>query len=138
MPVRGVGVDRDGGMELPASAAEAGWFRAGGNPGGGVRAGRTAVMAAHVDDAAIGLGPFASLTDAQPGDRIEVSLSDGTVATYVVSSVQQTSKTEVDFDEVFGADASALVLVTCGGRWNASVRHYEDNVLVWAFPEGGQ
>lgn len=136
MPVLGVGLAPDGGMELPESAADAGWFRAGGNPGGGLRGGQNAVIAAHVDDSEIGRGPFASLRDARPGDRVEVTLSDGSTASYLVERVDQTSKREVDFSVVFGAAEGALVLVTCGGRWDADVRHYEDNVLVWAFPEG--
>ncbi|MDN4478003.1 class F sortase [Demequina lignilytica] len=138
MAVLGVGLDADGGMELRESAAEAGWFRAGGNPGGGLREGQNAVIAAHVDDGVIGRGPFASLREARPGDRVEVELTDGSVVVYQVDRVQQTSKREVDFSVVFGAAEGALVLVTCGGRWDADVRHYEDNVLVWAFPEDGR
>ncbi|WP_062524460.1 class F sortase [Demequina rhizosphaerae] len=136
MPVRGVGLEPDGSMELPESAGTAGWFRAAGNPGGGLRAGRNAVMAAHVDDAAVGLGPFARLREARAGDRVRVVLSDGGSVVYRVDRVEQTSKREVDLEAVFESPDGALVLVTCGGPWDADVRHYEDNVLVWAYPEG--
>ncbi|WP_062298995.1 class F sortase [Demequina maris] len=136
MPVRGVGLEPDGSMELPGSAGVAGWFRAAGNPGGGLRAGQNAVMAAHVDDAVMGLGPFARLREAREGDRVTVTLSDGGSAVYRIARVEQTSKREVDLDAVFGSEDGALVLVTCGGGWDADVRHYEDNVLVWAYPEG--
>lgn len=136
MPVVGVGLDTEGGMELPESAGDAGWFRAGGNPGGGLRATQNAVIAAHVDDAVVGRGPFARLREARAGDAVEVVLSDGATAVYQVDRVEQTSKQQVDFAVVFGAAEGALVLVTCGGRWDADVRHYEDNVLVWAFPAG--
>ncbi|MDN4475328.1 class F sortase [Demequina sp. SYSU T00192] len=133
--VRGVGLDADGSMELPSSAEVAGWFRAAGNPGGGLRGGRNAVIAAHVDDAVVGLGPFARLREARPGDRLEVVLDDGGSAVYRVERVEQTDKRDVDLDAVFASPDGALVLVTCGGRWDADVQHYEDNVLVWALPE---
>ncbi|WP_062302938.1 class F sortase [Demequina subtropica] len=136
MPVIGVGLDADGGMELPDSAETAGWFRAAGNPGGGPRGDGNAVLAAHVDDGVVGLGPFAALRDARPGDRVRVDLDDGRTVAYLVDRVEQTSKREVDLSVAFGAAERALVLVTCGGRWDADVRHYEDNVLVWAYPEG--
>lgn len=136
MPVTDVGIDESGGMELPESAGVAGWFRLGGSPAGGLRAEENVVIAAHVDDSEMGRGPFAELRDAKPGDRVEVALEDGESVVYVVDRVEQTSKQEVDFSVVFGTAERALVLVTCGGRWDADVRHYEDNVLVWAYPEG--
>ncbi|SEJ12926.1 class F sortase [Demequina mangrovi] len=135
MRVAPVGLDAEGGMELPDSAAVAGWFRLGGNPAGGPRGDLNVVLAAHVDDSEIGTGPFAALREARAGDRVVVGLEDGGSAVYVVDRVEQTSKREVDLDRVFGAPEGALVLVTCGGRWDADVRHYEDNVLVWAYPE---
>ncbi|WP_062517035.1 class F sortase [Demequina gelatinilytica] len=135
MPVVGVGLDAEGGMELPDSAETAGWFRAAGNPGGGPRGDGNAVLAAHVDDGVVGLGPFAALREARPGDRVLVGLDDGRTVVYLVDRVEQTSKREVDLSVAFGAAERALVLVTCGGRWDADVRHYEDNVLVWAYPE---
>ncbi len=135
MEIIDVGIAPDGGMELPESAGVAGWFRLGGNPAGGLREDQNTVIAAHVDDAVMGRGPFAELRDARAGDRIEVSAEDGTTVAYIVDRVEQTSKQEVDFSVVFGAPDRALVLVTCGGKWDADVRHYEDNVLVWAFPE---
>ncbi|WP_062518857.1 class F sortase [Demequina silvatica] len=136
MTVQGVGIDAGGAMELPASAEVAGWFRAAGNPGGGPRAGRNAVIAAHVDDAVVGLGPFARLREARPGDAVRVRLDTGRVVVYRVAAIEQTDKREVDLAAAFAGPDGALVLVTCGGRWDADVRHYEDNVLVWAYPEG--
>lgn len=135
MPVQGVGYAEDGSMELPESATTAGWFRLGGHPAGGPRDGMNVVLAAHVDDATVGLGPFARLREAQPGDRVGVRLADGSLAWYRVDRVEQTAKRDVDLAQVFRDSTRALVLVTCGGRWDASVRHYEDNVLVWAYPE---
>ncbi|WP_062381736.1 class F sortase [Demequina pelophila] len=137
MEIVGVGYAADGGMELPATAATAGWFRLGGNPSGGLRADANTVVAAHVDDPS-GLGPFAALREARPGDRVVVTDASGATWSYTVERVEQTSKPDVDFSAVFARDGDPrLVLVTCGGRWDAGAQHYEDNVMVWAAPEGG-
>lgn len=135
MTVTDVGLEKDGSMELPDTASVAGWFRLGGNPGGGLREGQNSVIAAHVDDAVMGRGPFVTLRNSRPGDPVEVTLDDGSVRRYVVDRIEQTSKQKVDLEVVFGSPDGELVLVTCG-RWDADVKHYEDNVLVWATPEG--
>ncbi len=134
MPVVPVGVESDGQMEIPESAADAGWYRFGASPASDTG---NVVIAAHVDDARIGLGPFSRLPGMSEGDLIEVSLEDGSTVTYRVFRVEQTSKQSVDMDAVFanGEDQN-LVLVTCGGRFDWDARHYEDNVVVWAEPVG--
>ena len=134
MRVVPVGVETDGNMEIPTSSRTAGWYRHGAGPHdeqGNV------VLAAHVDDATIGLGPFSTLQDIAVGATIEVVTDDATTVTYVVERVEQTSKTRVDMAVVFDAFAPAsLVLVTCGGNFDWSVRSYSDNVIVWATPQG--
>lgn len=130
MPVESVGVENNGEMEIPESAATAGWYRFGGAP---LESDGNVVMAAHVDDAVIGLGPFARLREASVGDQIEVALEDGTQVTYEVTQIEQTSKETVDLEAVFAtASTNQLVLVTCGGNFDWDSRHYVDNVMVWA------
>ncbi|MFW7414677.1 class F sortase [Demequina sp. SO4-18] len=132
MPVTDVGLEADGAMEIPESAATAGWYRYGPAPGG--QAGN-AVLAAHVDDAVIGLGPFSRLLDVDEGARIVVDSADGSQIAYEVSNVEKTDKREVDMGLVFDrAGPSQLVLVTCGGRFDWDTGHYEDNVVVYATP----
>ncbi len=119
-------------MEIPESAAVAGWYRFG--PAPGADAGN-AVLAAHVDDARIGLGPFFRLRDLEPGAAVQVVDASGATLEFVVDRVEQTSKQEVDMGLVFDRDApAALVLVTCGGRFDWDTGHYEDNVVVHATP----
>ena len=132
MAVDPVGLAPDGTMALPGSARTAGWFQQGPVPADGEG---NVVIAAHVDDAEVGLGPFAGLRDLTVGDEIYVSDARGRHFGYRVTRVDQTHKAEVDPDTLFVGDLSPrLVLVTCGGRWDASVRHYQDNVIVWAEP----
>lgn len=132
MPVTDVGLAEDGSMEIPASAAVAGWYRFGPAPGSATG---NAVLAAHVDDPEIGLGPFASLKDLGEGDAVTVTTASGDTLDYSVTRVERTSKREVDMSLVFSRDGDAqLVLVTCGGRFDWDTGHYEDNVVVYATP----
>lgn len=131
MPVVPVGVDDAGGMVIPEGAMSAGWYRFG--PAPGDDAGR-AVLAAHVDNAQ-GTGPFSRLRDVEVGEQITVTTDAGHTLAYVVDSIEQTDKDEVDLAAVFDPDgAPALVLVTCGGDWQPDIRHYADNVIVTAIP----
>lgn len=133
MAVIGVGTEADGTMTLPASAADAGWYRFGSAP---ASPSGTTVLASHVDTRAEGLGPFARLREAQVGTAVSVTDEDGTVHGYTVSSVDRIAKTNVPLDEVFDRDGPPrLVLLTCGGAWDASIGHYEDNVIVTAVPD---
>lgn len=132
MPVADVGLAEDGSMEIPESAATAGWYRYGPAPGGDSG---SAVLAAHVDDAQIGLGPFSRLEQIGIGERIAVTVAQGEVLEYEVTDVERTSKREVDMGLVFDRTGDArLVLVTCGGRFDWDTGHYEDNVVVYAAP----
>ncbi|WP_430867808.1 class F sortase [Demequina aurantiaca] len=129
MDVTDVGILDDGTLEIPDSAAVAGWWRAGAAPG---QDEGVALLAAHVDDPS-GLGPFAALKGVSEGAEVDVTLDDGTIASYRVSAVEQTSKETVDFDRVLdGTPGHQLVLVTCGGEFDWNTRHYDDNVIVWA------
>lgn len=132
MDVVPVGVERTGEMEIPTSALDAGWYRHGAAP---LDMQGNVVIAAHVDDAQVGLGPFASLRDIDKGDMVELTLADGTVVLYEVVRIEQTAKTEVDTDLLFAvSNEPHLVLVTCGGSYDRSARSYRDNVVVWAAP----
>ena len=133
MAIIGVGTEADGTMTLPASGADAGWYRFGSAP---ASPSGTTVLASHVDTRAEGLGPFARLRDAQVGTAVSVTDEDGTVHSYTVSSVDRIAKTRVPLDEIFARTGPArLVLLTCGGAWDASIGHYEDNVVVTAVPD---
>lgn len=132
MPVTEVGLEDGGAMEIPESAATAGWYRYGPAPGGDRG---NAVLAAHVDDGVIGLGPFSRLLDIDEGAVINVDSADGTQTGYEVTRIEKTDKREVDMGLVFDrAGPAQLVLVTCGGRFDWDTGHYEDNVVVYATP----
>lgn len=134
VPVDPVGVAADGQMEIPPLAERGGWYRYGADPGDPQG---TTVIAAHVDSLASGgTGPFVRLAEVQVGDRVQVTLADGTTRGYRVDAVTRFPKTDARWPEVFTRDGPArLALVTCGGTFDRSTRHYSDNVLVTALPE---
>jgi hypothetical protein len=123
-------LDARGGLPAPAGPQDLGWFTGGAVPG---QAG-PAVVVGHVDSWQ-GPGVFARLRDLRPGEAIDVPRSDGSVAHFVVDSVERFDKDAFPTDRVYGATAGpSLRLVTCGGAFDGATRSYEDNVVVFASP----
>lgn len=132
--IQGVDTAADGTLELPKDAGRVGWWMSGALAGelfGSV------VLAGHIDSRVQGLGFFAKLLEARPGDRIE--LSDARLRVeYVVRSNQEVDKDVLStgtniFDR---ATPGRLVLITCTGRFDPRTRHYENNLVVVAEPVG--
>ena len=126
-----VGVDAAGDVAIPPSVSTVGWYRFGpglGDPG-------SMVITGHVDSAVQGDGAFARLRDANPGDRIRVTGSDGRDADFRVVGREEYPKSTIDLDRYFAtAGAPHLTLITCGGPFDPSTGHYRDNVVVTAVP----
>jgi sortase family protein len=132
MEVVPVGVESSGFMELPPDPAIAGWYRFGPDPWS--PDGNT-VIAAHIDAPDYPIGPFASLRDAPAGAEVSVTGADGATATYSVMSVTYYPKQELPTDALFArAGTRALVLITCGGNFDETTGHYDDNVVLVAAP----
>ena len=130
--VRATGVADDGSMELPDTVRRAGWYRYSALPGG--RVGST-VIAAHVDTRAEGLGPFARLASLNRSDRIVLTDRSGADHPYRVEVIRRVTQTKLPVDDLFDRDgAPRLVLITCGGAYDAR-NGYHDNVVVLAEPD---
>jgi sortase (surface protein transpeptidase) len=129
-PVVPVGLDPDGSMEVPG-ATEVGWYEPGVRPGA---AEGSAVLAAHVDYAGLP-GAFFDLRSLPEGAEVFVVGSDGHELRFVVDGRTQVDKDELPVEELFrSAGAPTLTLITCGGSFDRSARHYEDNIVVRAVP----
>ncbi len=127
--IRPVGVEADGEMEIPG-ATEVGWYRYGSRPGDN----GSAVLAAHVDFNGE-VGVFFDLGKADAGDIVDITYSDESVRSFVVTERSQYEKQSLPFDEIFRREGDpSLVLITCGGDFNPSLRSYEDNVVLFAEP----
>lgn len=134
VPVQPVGIDANGAMELPVDPAIAGWYRFGADPTRG--AGHT-VISAHVDAPDYPIGPFSRLRDLAAGEAVQLQDAAGGIFDYVVQSVTYYRKTDLPVAELFAREGPpAVVLITCGGAFDAAVGRYEDNVVVIATPLG--
>ena len=127
--VRPVGVEPDGGAMAIPPVDQVGWYRFGSRPG---NAGST-VLAAHVAYDGVD-GVFRHLGDLAAGDEVTVALSDGSSQAYVLTEVAQYPKSGLP-DTVWAREGDPqLVLITCGGDFDAAARSYEDNVVAFARP----
>jgi LPXTG-site transpeptidase (sortase) family protein len=130
-PVRPVGLELDGQMEIP-DETEIGWYSHGATAG---QPGAT-VLAAHVSWNRTN-GPFAQLGSVEPGEQIEVALDDGTVRRYEVTERAVYGKLELPRERIWrNTGDETLVLITCGGDYNPDIRRFRENIVVYAVPVG--
>ena len=92
------------------------------------------LIAGHVDSATPGAGAFFRLKDAGPATVIQVTTQNGRTFSYRVTAVQTMPKSDLPTDIYSRSGAPRLVLVTCGGPFDAAAGHYRDNVVVTAVP----
>ena len=129
-PVEGVGVLPDGRFEVP-DARVVGWYRFGPTP----LEGGTSVLAAHLNYDGVN-GVFRRLADVAVGAEVIVTLTDGQAVAYRVTEVRLIDKNLLPPDEIWNRDGPRrLALITCGGRYDAVRRGYDDNVVVFADPQ---
>jgi sortase (surface protein transpeptidase) len=121
------GIDDEGEMEVPDFGATA-WFTPSVKPG---RVGPS-VITGHVDSKQ-GPDVFFDLKDLDTGDQIEVHDPDGDTVVFTVTGVEQHPKNDYPRERVHGAtDGPELRLITCGGIFDRSIGHYDDNIIVYA------
>jgi len=131
-PVQGVGIDlATGALDVPTNIRRTGWFRDGAAPGDSTGA---VLIAGHVDSARAGVGAFGPLKRATARSRVQVTTADGKTRTYRVTTVKTYEKTELPANIYSTRGGARLVLVTCGGPFNAAIGHYRDNIVVTAVP----
>ncbi|MFC4784378.1 class F sortase [Nocardioides sp. MAHUQ-72] len=136
LPVDPAGTRPDGALAVPDDIRRAGWWTGGsrlGDPFGSI------VLASHVDSFTQGVGPAAELLSARPGDEVRL-VGAHLVQRYRVASVRLVPRADLTRRSVvFSAGGEGrLVLITCGGEYDASRGGYQDNVVVVARPVGGR
>ena len=123
-----LGLQTDGSLEVPTGAFPAGWYTGAPTPG---ELG-PAILAGHVDWKG-SPGVFYNLRNLEPGAEILVDRTDGSTATFRVTSREQFDKDAFPSKLVYGnLDHAGLRLITCGGSFDRSARSYEDNIVVFA------
>ncbi|MEV6299807.1 class F sortase [Actinoplanes sp. NPDC051861] len=129
-PILEVGLANDGSVDVPPLKRhnEAGWFDGGPTPG---QFG-PALIVGHADTRT-GPSVFHDLGKLKPGDEIEVSREDGSLAVFEVNSVENFDKDKLPVQRVYGDYTRPyLRLMTCGGEWLGGREGYADNVIVFA------
>ncbi|WP_257032261.1 class F sortase [Streptomyces sp. 1331.2] len=132
-PFTELGLNPAGQLEAPPPDDKnlVGWYRDGATPGER----GSAVVAGHVDTTK-GPAVFLLLSLLLPGNKVEVSRADGTVAVFSVDSVETFAKDAFPDQKVYGKTPDAqLRLITCGGTYDKKRRDYLDNVVVFAHLE---
>ncbi|WP_329445410.1 class F sortase [Streptomyces sp. NBC_01426] len=132
-PLTGLGLERDGSLQVPPPARRdlAGWYREGVTPG----AVGTAVIAGHVDHAT-GPAVFYHLGALHRGAAIEVARADGRTAVFTVHAVEVYEAEDFPDDRVYGLSPRAeLRVITCGGGFSPRTG-YQGNVVVFAHLTG--
>jgi sortase (surface protein transpeptidase) len=123
-----LGLTAAGTLQVPATAAVAGWYTGSPRPG----AIGAAVIAGHIDSVS-GPGVFFRLRLLRPGDLVYVHRADGTLAVFQVTAVRSYLKARFPTSEVYGAVPNAqLRLITCGGTFDQATGHYLSNIIVFA------
>lgn len=123
-PVIPVGIESDGAMGTPSNARDVAWW-----DGLEVGAGN-ALLAGHKDYNRV-QGSFFQLQALKPGDPIVIHGQAGTL-TFVVEWVRQMDA-DSDATEILGPQPQpTLTLITCGGKFDRSIRHYQDRVVARA------
>ena len=125
----GLGLANDGSLEVPRDPSAPGWFTEGPSPG---QFG-PAVIAGHVDSQA-GPAVFYRLGELNRGDQVSVTRQDGSVATFVIDSVESYKKAEFPTRDVYSntTNRAELRLITCGGEFDDDTGHYLDNTVAFA------
>jgi hypothetical protein len=118
-------------LGMPGNIRRLGWWRDGMAPM--ARSG-TILIAGHYDFATAGRGAFYSLPHARRGERIHITTADGSVHTYRVVTTHSYPKNALPLTVFDRRGPPRLVLVTCGGRFDSTTKHFLDNIVVTAVP----
>ena len=117
----------DGTIEVP-EWHHAGWWAEGPKPG---QPG-PAVILGHIDSTS-GPDVFYRLDELRPGDEVVVTLADGREVRFVIQRLERHPKDAFPSEAVYAPSLQpGLRLITCGGSFDRSTRHYRDNVIAFA------
>ncbi len=123
-----LGLTPSGTLQVPASAAVAGWYTGSSRPG----AVGAAVIGGHIDSRQ-GPGVFYRLRFLHRGSRVYVRQADGRLAVFRVTAVRSYLKDRFPTEAVYGPVPDAqLRLITCGGTFDYATGHYLSNVIAYA------
>ena len=133
-PVVRTSMDASSSIIVPEDVLLTGWFD--GSQRLGARHGST-VIVGHRDSASQGSGALYAIEELPIGSRITVVGLDGTDYDFTVDSVEFVDKATLprEAPRIFTRSGPyRLVLITCGGDFDASAGSYLSNVIITAAP----
>jgi hypothetical protein len=126
-----LGVNSNGTIQVPSlytRPSEAAWYKYSVTPG---QIGAS-VIEGHLDGQH-GPAVFFRLGALRPGDSIDVTLANGTIAVFRVTGVRRYLKSSFPAKTIYGATGyAALHLITCGGAFDQATGHYRGSTVVFA------
>jgi sortase (surface protein transpeptidase) len=123
-----LGITSNNTLQVPVSAAVAGWFAGSPRPG----AVGASIIAGHIDSYS-GPGIFFRLGELRRGQAVYVTRKNGSVAKFRVIAVRTYAKDRFPVARVYGpVPDPELRLITCGGQFDHATGSYLSNVVVYA------
>src|SRR5215475_2071426 len=123
-----LGITSNNTLQVPVSAAIAGWFTGGPRPG----AVGASIIAGHIDSYS-GPGVFFRLRELHRGQGVYVTRTNGSVARFRIIAVRTYAKDRFPTAKVYGpVPDPELRLITCGGQFDYATGSYLSNVVVYA------
>jgi hypothetical protein len=117
-------------LEVPDDISHVGWWQRSARPGSSTG---SMVIDGHIDSAAAGAGALFHLAALSPGDPITLSTTTGAVITYRVQARRIYVKARGLPADLFTQTGPArLVIISCGGTFDAAHRSYDDNIVIFA------
>lgn len=114
-------------VSVPDNYTQVGWYSGGAAPG---EVG-PAVILGHVDSVS-GPAVFYSLGQVKVGDRVTITRSDESVATFEITALNRYPQSNFPTLDVYGkTDYPALRLVTCTGIYDHGNQRYSHNLVVY-------
>jgi hypothetical protein len=129
-----VGLNADGTIQVPPLndpplTNEAAWYKYSSIPG---QPGPS-IIEGHVDSLSEGPSVFFRLGALQPGDLVDITLTDRQVVVFKITGVRMYLKSQFPTSTIYGFTSyAALRLITCGGSFDEQTHHYVSNIVAFA------
>ena len=122
----------NGVLQVPEDISRVGWWQY--SASAGATSGST-VIDGHIDSAVTGEGALFHLDQLSPGDPVSVTTSAGSTIHYQVQARRVYVKAQGLPADLFSQQGPGrLVIISCGGTFDKTIRSYEENVAIFATP----
>ena len=128
-PIMKLGLNADHTIQVPPLSRpnQTGWWDGGPTPG---EKGASVILGHNIGNGRPSV--FEKLGTLKPGDRVEVTRGNGSVATFEITKLEQIAKSRFPTEKVYGKlSYPGIRLITCGGQFDASWGHHVDNIIVY-------